>query len=47
VLPLIGRLPLPSALGFDLGVLLTVAGATLLAVVAIGRLPTQGGEERR
>ena len=35
---LIGKLPLASALVFDLGVLLTVAGATLLGVVALGRL---------
>jgi len=41
VLPVIGKVPLASALGFDLGVLLTVLGATLLAVVTLGRL---GGE---
>ncbi|MBL8201769.1 MAG: monovalent cation/H+ antiporter subunit A [Chromatiales bacterium] len=38
VLPVLGKLPLASALFFDLGVLLTVAGATLLAVLALGRL---------
>jgi hypothetical protein len=36
----LGKLPLASALVFDLGVLLTVAGATLLGVVALGRLGT-------
>jgi multicomponent K+:H+ antiporter subunit A len=38
VLPLIGKLSLPSALFFDLGVFLTVAGATLLGVLSLGRL---------
>ena len=43
----VGKVPLASALVFDLGVLLTVAGATLLGVVALGRLgrpaaPPQG-----
>ena len=38
LLPVVGKLPLASALVFDLGVLLTVAGATLLGVVALGRL---------
>ena len=49
VLPVIGKLPLASALAFDLGVLLTVAGATLLGVVALGRLgaPRTPARERR
>ncbi len=46
VLPVIGKLPLASALAFDLGVLLTVAGATLLGVVALGRLGAPATPER-
>jgi multicomponent K+:H+ antiporter subunit A len=48
-LPVIGKLPLASATVFDLGVLLTVAGATLLGVVALGRLsaPAAAVPERR
>jgi multicomponent K+:H+ antiporter subunit A len=45
VLPVIGKLPLASALVFDLGVLLTVAGATLLGVVALGRLGATAAAE--
>jgi len=36
VLPVIGRLPLSSALAFDLGVYLAVVGATMLILVAEG-----------
>jgi multicomponent K+:H+ antiporter subunit A len=37
-LPVIGELPLASASAFDLGVTLTVVGATVLALASIGRL---------
>jgi len=37
-LPVIGAVPLASAVVFDLGVYLTVVGATMLALVSIGRL---------
>ena len=46
VLPLIGPVPVASALAFDLGVYLTVVGATLVSLKAIARLhmtePTPG-----
>jgi multicomponent K+:H+ antiporter subunit A len=38
-LPLIGTVPLATAVLFDLGVLLAVTGATLLAVLTLARLP--------
>ena len=38
-LPLLGELPLASAMGFDTGVYLVVFGATLLMLSMIGRLP--------
>jgi multicomponent K+:H+ antiporter subunit A len=47
VLPLVGEVPLASALFFDLGVFLTVAGSTMLALSSIGRLtgtPAEGGQ---
>jgi multicomponent K+:H+ antiporter subunit A len=44
VLPVLGEVPLASASLFDLGVFLTVVGATLLAVLAPGLLDA-GGEE--
>jgi multicomponent K+:H+ antiporter subunit A len=37
-LPVIGELPLASAAMFDLGVYLTVVGATMLAIAALGRV---------
>jgi multicomponent K+:H+ antiporter subunit A len=37
-LPVLGAVPLASAVVFDLGVYLTVVGATMTALVAIGRL---------
>jgi len=40
-LPVIGELGLGTVMLFDLGVLLTVAGATLLAMVNIGRIETR------
>jgi multicomponent K+:H+ antiporter subunit A len=46
VLPVIEKLPIPSALFFDLGVFLTVAGAAALALTRLGRLaaaPNDGG----
>ena len=36
--PVVGKFEVASALVFDLGVYLTVIGATLLALVSIGRL---------
>jgi hypothetical protein len=38
VLPVIEKLPIPSAMFFDLGVFLTVAGAAALALTRLGRL---------
>jgi multicomponent K+:H+ antiporter subunit A len=40
VLPLIGPVPVASAVAFDLGVYLTVVGATLVSLKAIARLHT-------
>jgi len=45
--PLLGALPLASAVVFDLGVYLTVVGATMLALVSIGRLEAAGEEAGR
>jgi multicomponent K+:H+ antiporter subunit A len=42
-LPLVGTVPLATAMFFDLGVLLAVAGATLLAVLTLARLPAWRG----
>ena len=36
--PVVGKFEVASALVFDLGVYMTVIGATLLALVSIGRL---------
>ncbi|GAB4471407.1 MAG: monovalent cation/H+ antiporter subunit A [Burkholderiaceae bacterium] len=50
-LPLIGAVPLASAAVFDLGVFLTVVGATMTGLVAMARLTlaaqSTAGEERR
>ena len=43
-LPVIGKLELGTVMLFDVGVLLTVAGATLLAMVNIGRIETRAPE---
>jgi multicomponent K+:H+ antiporter subunit A len=46
VLPVIEKLPIPSAMFFDLGVFLTVAGAAALALTRLGRhsgVPQDGG----
>ncbi len=43
--PLVGAVPLASAALFDLGVFLTVVGATMTALVAIGRLSATAAEE--
>jgi multicomponent K+:H+ antiporter subunit A len=46
VLPVIEKLPIPSAMFFDLGVFLTVAGAAALALTRLGRhsgAPQDGG----
>jgi multicomponent K+:H+ antiporter subunit A len=49
-LPLLGRVPLASAALFDLGVLLTVVGATMTGLLAMARLTlpaaTAGGTKR-
>lgn len=47
VLPVIGVVPLASAAVFDLGVYLTVIGATLLALLAPGLLAFDPAGERR
>jgi multicomponent K+:H+ antiporter subunit A len=39
--PLAGELELSTVLLFDFGVFLTVAGATLLAIVNLGRIETR------
>src|SRR5690606_20514386 len=44
VLPLIGPVSLPAAMSFDLGVLLAVWGATLLALTRLGGLRQGAGE---
>lgn len=45
ILPLIGELPLASAAAFDLGVYLTVVGATLLMIAALaGASQREGGD---
>jgi multicomponent K+:H+ antiporter subunit A len=36
--PLVGEVPLASAAVFDLGVMLTVTGATMVALLAVARL---------
>jgi multicomponent K+:H+ antiporter subunit A len=41
-LPLLGGVPLASAALFDLGVYLTVLGATFVALVSIGRMSRAG-----
>jgi len=43
VLPVIGEVPLASAALFDVGVFVTVVGATLLALI----VPALLGDERR
>jgi len=37
-IPVIGKVPLASAMAFDIGVFLTVVGATLLALATLGKL---------
>jgi multicomponent K+:H+ antiporter subunit A len=46
-LPVLGAVPLATAVIFDLGVLLTVVGATMLALVSIGKLDSPAGAEGR
>jgi len=41
-LPVLGAVPLASAVLFDLGVYLTVVGATMIALVSIGRVSAAG-----
>ncbi len=38
VVPLLGEIPLPSAMGFDLGVFLAVFGTTLLILTSLGQV---------
>ena len=45
--PLVGAVPLASAAMFDLGVFLTVVGATMTALVSMSRLTMPGGEGAR
>ena len=45
--PVIGEFEVSTSLLFDLGVLLTVTGATLLAMVNIGRIETRVPKENR
>jgi multicomponent K+:H+ antiporter subunit A len=40
--PLLGEIPIASALAFDLGVYLTVIGATLLALTRLGQAGNEG-----
>ncbi len=42
-LPVIGAVPLATAVVFDLGVFLTVVGATMVALVSIGKLSSPPG----
>jgi len=44
--PVLGSVPLASAVVFDLGVYLTVVGATMLALVSIGRVSAKGEDGR-
>jgi multicomponent K+:H+ antiporter subunit A len=44
--PVLGAIPLASAVVFDLGVYLTVVGATMIALVSLGRV-TAAGESPR
>jgi multicomponent K+:H+ antiporter subunit A len=46
-LPVLGAVPLASAVVFDLGVFLTVVGATMLALASIGRLKAPPAEAAR
>jgi multicomponent K+:H+ antiporter subunit A len=47
VLPLIGELPIASAMFFDAGVYLTVVGGTLLMLAMLGRIHTAETQETR
>jgi multicomponent K+:H+ antiporter subunit A len=47
VVPLLEKVPIPSAMFFDLGVFLTVAGATMLALTRLGRLQSSAGSGGR
>ncbi len=44
--PILGEVPIASAMFFDLGVYLTVVGATVLALVAMARLTAVAHEEQ-
>jgi multicomponent K+:H+ antiporter subunit A len=46
-IPLLGDIPVGSALVFDLGVFMTVIGATMLALTAIARAGTRSSTEQR
>jgi multicomponent K+:H+ antiporter subunit A len=43
VLPVLGEVPLASAMVFDFGVFAVVVGATLLALLSLVRRPARGG----
>jgi multicomponent K+:H+ antiporter subunit A len=45
-LPLIGEVPLASAMAFDLGIFLTVLGVVMLALSTLGRLQPEGSWKR-
>jgi multicomponent K+:H+ antiporter subunit A len=50
VVPLLGEIPLVSAMGFDLGVFMAVFGTTLLTLATLGqvrRKPSATGEDRQ
>ncbi len=50
VVPLLGEIPLVSAMGFDLGVFMAVFGTTLLILTSLGqvrRKPSVTGEDRQ
>lgn len=50
VLPLLGEIPLVSAMGFDLGVFLAVFGTALLILTSLGQVrskPSPTGEDRQ
>jgi multicomponent K+:H+ antiporter subunit A len=47
VLPIVGAVPLASASLFDLGVFLTVVGATMVMLTALGRLKGSPGAPPR
>ncbi len=50
VVPLLGEIPLVSAMGFDVGVFMAVFGTTLLILTSLGQVrrePSVTGEDRQ